>query len=391
MATGSNQKTFSEEGRGRAIHDTALFQRSLLDWYDRSKRKLPWRLTSDPYAILVSELMLQQTQVKTVIPYFQRFMKRFPDPQALAEADEQEVLKAWQGLGYYRRARYLQTACRQILEEYDNRFPSGKAEIDKLKGVGAYTSAAVASIAFNLCYACVDGNVERVLSRIMAWDDDIKLTATRSKMTSTAQGLISKTRPGDYNQALMELGATVCTPKKPSCLPCPVNGFCKTYQWGEDPEKRPYKSKRIQPSKMDYQSLFLVCDQRFLVTQRKDEGLMASMWELPSQALNDLVPWSSLLEGTLCFLGYFEKRLKHKFTHLHASYQVSIHSCDQPRSWTQLPNAYQASRWVTFTDLEHLPITKVLQKALPQLKPHLDGAFPCQEKTSTLPGVRSTY
>src|SRR3984885_5154286 len=200
--------------------DVSAIRRSLRKWYGKHKRDLPWRSTADPYRIWISEIMLQQTRVAAVIPYYERFLTLFPDPAALASAPEQKLLAAWAGLGYYSRARNLQKAARAIVQL--PRFPSDYSALLELPGVGDYTAAAVASIAFGRPHAVLDGNVLRVLSRMTADPGNIKSDAVRKKLRALAETLLDRRRPGEFNQALMELGATVCVPKQPLCGDCPV-------------------------------------------------------------------------------------------------------------------------------------------------------------------------
>ncbi len=373
-----------------AHFDQAAFREDLLAWYDASHRQLPWRETRDPYAILVSELMLQQTRVQTVLPYYEVFLRRFPDVQTLAEADEALVLKTWQGLGYYRRARHLQAAARQVIERFDGRFPREKAEIDSLAGVGAYTSAAVASFAFGQRWACVDGNVMRVLTRLLALDDDIAQQKTKRELTRLAQQLISYERPGDYNQALMELGAVQCTPREPACLACPLRAHCQTVRRLEDPGNRPVKSKRAQPSAICFDALFLFCEDRFLLARRRDEGLMAGMWELPARVSGEGSAWKRHFSGPISPWGPALPPLLHKFTHLHATYVVRPFRAEEQLDWLAPPNAYTSFRWVNGAALESLPTTKVLRKLMPNLQEILDGDTPCPNAPYTLPGTRTT-
>ena len=369
--------------------ETDLFRKGLLGWYDTAHRDLPWRRTHDPYAILVSEIMLQQTQVKTVIPYYHRFLTTFPTAADLAAADEALLLKHWQGLGYYRRAKNLQAAARQIVERFSGTFPTSKQDIDSLKGVGAYTGAAVASIAFGLPFACVDGNVIRVFSRLFAIDEDTRLTATRARIQDLAQQLIDHDRPGDFNQAVMELGATTCTPRNPSCPTCPLNTFCQTRLSGEDPQSRPFKSKKVQPSKITFSAMFLFAGDRFLLVQRPDSGLMASMWELPAQAMDIKKPWPSLLRHQPTFVAELEPVI-HRFTHLHATYHIGIYSLEHETDWHSMPNGYAACRWVSEQDLANLPLTRVLSRHLPELLRYQRGTLPCPTSTYALPGMPDT-
>jgi len=220
-----------------------VLARRLLTWYDSDKRDLPWRRTCDPYAILVSEFMLQQTQVATVIPYFERFMAAFPTVRALAAAPEQDVLRLWAGLGYYTRARHLHTAARKIVSDYGSRVPPRLGDLLFLPGVGSYVAGAVASIAFGLPAPAVDANVARLLSRLFALSDNPANPRGRKTLESLAAALIPPERPGDFNQAMMELGALVCTAARPLCDSCPVRGFCKAAQQG-NPTAYPAPAKR---------------------------------------------------------------------------------------------------------------------------------------------------
>ncbi|MFF2885387.1 A/G-specific adenine glycosylase [Paenibacillus sp. NPDC057967] len=265
------------------------FSRELLAWYQRGNRDLPWRRNKDPYRIWVSEIMLQQTRVDTVIPYFERFMANFPTVQALAEAPEDEVLKCWEGLGYYSRARNLQAGARMVMERYNGIIPDDKDSVAGLKGVGPYTTGAIMSIAFNRPEPAVDGNVMRVLSRYFCLEDDIAKPSTRVGIEKLAASLIPEGAAGDFNQALMELGALVCTPKSPSCLPCPVMEHCAARMEGRETEL-PIKSK-AKPPRQEYRLAVIVEGTgkhagKVLVRQRPETGLLAQMWELPHLLLD---------------------------------------------------------------------------------------------------------
>lgn len=204
----------------------ALFHRKLLDWYDRNKRDLPWRNKTNPYQTFVSEMMLQQTQVKTVIPFFGRFIRELPDWNALAGAPEEKVLKLWEGLGYYRRARNLKAAAQKVVTDFNGSLPESREEILKLPGVGPYSAGAILSIAFQKPFPLVDGNVIRVFSRLFLLKGNLKSGTGLKKVWDLAEKRVHPKRPGDYNQALMELGATVCLSENPQCLLCPLFSFC---------------------------------------------------------------------------------------------------------------------------------------------------------------------
>jgi A/G-specific adenine glycosylase len=208
------------------------FRQKLLSWFAQSARDLPWRRTKDPYHIWLSEIMLQQTRVAAVIPYYEKFAERFPDVRALADAPEEEVLRLWAGLGYYSRARNLQKAAQQVVAQHDSKFPDGPAAALELSGIGQYTAAAILSIGYGKKLAVLDGNVARVLARLGAIRGDLRSNGRWQKLQKTADVLLAAGAPGDWNQAMMELGATVCTPRSPQCLLCPVTEFCEARKHG---------------------------------------------------------------------------------------------------------------------------------------------------------------
>ncbi|AJY74005.1 A/G-specific adenine glycosylase [Paenibacillus beijingensis] len=268
----------------------AVFSRELLAWYQAGNRNLPWRKSRDPYRVWVSEIMLQQTRVDTVIPYYLKFMDRFPTVKALAEAPEEDVLKRWEGLGYYSRARNLQAGARQVMELYGGVVPDDTEAVAGLKGVGPYTKGAIMSIAFNRPEPAVDGNVMRVLSRYFCLEDDIAKPSTRTGIEKLAVSLIPEGAAGDFNQALMELGALVCTPKSPGCLTCPVMSHCAGRIAGKENEL-PVKTK-AKPPKPQIRLGALIAGTgehagKVLVRQRPDSGLLARMWELPHVLLEE--------------------------------------------------------------------------------------------------------
>lgn len=261
-----------------------FFSRNLLEWYHRQKRDLPWRRHRNPYYIWISEIMLQQTRVDTVIPYFNRFIERFPTVESLADAPEEDVLKCWEGLGYYSRARNIQHAARQVKELYGGQVPDDRDAVFGLKGVGPYTAGAILSIAFNRPEPAVDGNVMRVLSRFFLLEDDIAKGPTRIKMERLAAGLIPEGEASHFNQALMELGALVCTPKSPRCLTCPVMEHCAARLAGCE-TSLPVKTK-AKPPRPEERLTALIAGSgehagRVLIRQRPSSGLLARMWELP--------------------------------------------------------------------------------------------------------------
>ena len=267
------------------------FRKALLDWYDKEKRDLPWRRTSDPYSIWVSEIMLQQTRVDTVIPYYHNFLDKFPDIAALAAAPEDAILKAWEGLGYYSRVKNMQKAAQQIVADYNGVFPKNLQEIAKLKGIGPYTAGAVSSIAFQIPEPAVDGNVMRVMSRLFEIDADITKPASRKIFEAVVRELIDPERPGDFNQALMDLGSSICSPLNPQPEISPIKAFNAAYKNGTM-HLYPVKSKAKRPVPMNLQGIILQNkEKQFLLEKRPSSGLLADFWTFPLIQLDlDAIP-----------------------------------------------------------------------------------------------------
>ncbi|MFS8651397.1 MAG: A/G-specific adenine glycosylase [Caldibacillus sp.] len=287
------------------LHDFPIqdFQSDLIQWFQKEKRDLPWRKDKDPYKIWVSEVMLQQTRVDTVIPYFERFMEKYPTLEHLAEADEQELLKIWEGLGYYSRVRNLHHAVREVKEKYGGVVPDNRKEFQKLKGVGSYTAGAVLSIAYNLPEPAVDGNVMRVLSRVLHIDEDISKAKTKKKFETIVAEMISREDPSSFNQGLMELGALVCTPRSPACLLCPVRDYCRAFKLGKS-EDLPVKNAKKRNKTVKLIAAVLEDPEgNIVLRQRPPDGLLASLWEFPNEEV------TGTLENPLAFL---EKTLKEK-------------------------------------------------------------------------------
>ncbi len=282
---------------------------SLLDWYDEAGRKLPWRADRDAYRILVSEFMLVQTTVAAVIPYFERFLRQFPDARALAGADEADVLKAWEGLGYYRRARQLQAAARQVVEGHGGMIPNDPGAVRALPGVGPYIAGAVLSFAFDRPEPIVEANSQRVLARLIAMGDDLKTTPARHRIWEAAGRLVPPVRAGDFNQAMMDLGATICTPREPSCLFCPVAGSCQARRLGLQ-GMIPHATPRRAPEQVG-EACAVVRDRgRVLVVRRGPGRLWADFWEFPTIHVSGPDPAGrsfgrpvDLVEGVRCLAG----------------------------------------------------------------------------------------
>lgn len=253
----------------------------LLAWYDLGHRDLPWRRSGDPYAVLVSEVMLVQTTVEAVVPYFERFLARFPSVEALAEAPEEEVVKAWEGLGYYRRARQLWAAARAIRAEHGGVVPSEPEALRALPGVGPYIAGAVASIAFDRPAPILEANSERVLGRLVACEEPAGSSAFRTRLWGVADRLVRGPAPGRLNQALMELGATVCVPRAPRCLGCPVAHMCRARSAGRQ-ESIPVRRPRAEPLPVREQAALIERQGRHLLLRRGPKGLWAGFWEFPT-------------------------------------------------------------------------------------------------------------
>jgi A/G-specific adenine glycosylase len=292
---------------------------ALLGHYDAHRRDLPWREGADPYAVWVSEIMLQQTRVETARPYYERWLERFPDLDALADAEMDDVLRAWQGLGYYTRARNLHRAARMVRERYSGVVPSDPAELRRLPGVGEYTAGAVASIAFGVPTPAVDGNVRRVLARLHDLEDP-----TPAQLHRLAAELVPADRPGDFNQAMMELGATVCTPRAPDCDACPVARCCRARERGVQ-EARPRRARRAPvPRETVETSVIVRGDGAFLLTRRPPRGLLAGLWEFPDETAP---AWVAELRGRALSATALEP-VSHTFSHKQIKYRPMLYLLD---------------------------------------------------------------
>lgn len=350
--------------------DKEAFQQGLLQWYEENKRDLPWRRERDPYKIWVSEIMLQQTQVDTVIPYYERFMAQFPTVEALAEAEEEVVLKAWEGLGYYSRARNLHSAVKDVRENYDGQVPDTLDEVQSLRGVGPYTAGAIMSIAFDKPVAAVDGNVMRVFSRIFLVTDDISQVRTRKKFEFIVTEVISSEYPGEFNQALMDLGATLCTPRTPKCQLCPVKKHCIAFEKGVQ-DQLPVKKRKNPPQHKKIKALVLFNDEGdLLIEKRGDEGLLASLWQFPNMELVGADDGRLGLENYLRKTGGLQveigstvvQEVNHVFTHLIWDidvYEGKVLSVDDADLFSK-----SEFRFVNFEEIEKYPFPVSHQKIL---------------------------
>ena len=327
--------------------DSSFFSERLLAWFRSQQRPLPWRQTRDPYRIWVSEIMLQQTRAVAVIPFYQRFLTRFPTLEALAQSEEAELLRHWSGLGYYSRARNVRRAAQQIVAEYDGRLPQSFEEWKTLPGVGPYTAAAVASIAFGEPVAVLDGNVARVLARLTNHRGDIRAPQVRNELRTRAQELLDRRHPGDFNQAMMELGATICLPRKPQCLLCPVSQSCEAFRLGLQHEL-PVRLGRREPVQVELEVAVVHRQDQLLLRRRPDNvTLMPGFWELPGP------DGLTLSEPAGSF--------SHAITH--HQYTVTVYPARAPR---RLPAGYC---WIPLSDLPTLPLTTITRKALRLVTP----------------------
>lgn len=280
----------------------------LLEWFDKNKRQMPWRERRDAYSIWVSEVMLQQTQVDTVRPYYERFMERFPTVHDLAMATQEEVYTYWQGLGYYRRADNLHKGAKVVSEQYNGIFPTDPKLVKNIPGIGPYTMGAVLSIAFNLPYPAVDGNVMRVLSRQFLIEDDIAIPKTRKIFEEKVMVLMPEDAR-NFNQALMELGALICTPKNPKCESCPMKPICMAYEEGVQMEY-PVKSSKTKAEPDFYKALILKQGDKIYLEKRPEEGLLAKLWGVP--LITDAV-WEKMKSELVTF--EVLEQVQHVFTH----------------------------------------------------------------------------
>ncbi|MBL0692714.1 A/G-specific adenine glycosylase [Comamonas sp. JC664] len=338
----------------------------LLGWYDRNKRDLPWRRTKDAYAIWLSEVMLQQTQVSTVIPYWERFLKRFPTVRALASAPLDDVLSGWKGLGYYTRARNLHRAAQEIVARCGGALPSTAAELLELPGFGRYTAGAVASIAFGEEAPLVDGNVARVLSRIFEVEGLPGDRQREATLWALATALVKGERPGDLNQALMEHGATTCRPENPLCLLCPVRGACVAFRKGRVDELPPAKV-RATPKKLTLAVAVWPHAGTLLFARRADAGLFGGLWELPAAEVPEDATDAEARARLAAALGVdvtLEAPLgtvKRQLTHRDLT--LRLLRVSGPRRPTRC-DAFQELRWCSAKDAEALGMSTAMQRAL---------------------------
>lgn len=357
-------------------NEIKIFRRNLLEWYRLNQRPLPWRQTSDPYSIWVSEVMLQQTQVQTVVPYYHGFIHRFPDVQCLAAADLQDVLKCWEGLGYYGRARNLHHAANTVMTHCWGTIPDTLKEFRQLKGVGEYIAAAVMSIAFGYPHAVVDGNVKRVLARLYMIDNPVNQSASHKVFRHVAETLLDTSEPGIFNQAIMELGALVCKPVNPECSNCPVCSYCKA--WKSRTAARYPKRVRSKKTPEYHIAVGVVRKNgRILITQRKTEGLLGGLWEFPggkvkngesaqAACVREIAEETGL---TVCVDSYLT-RIKHAYTHFKIAMDVFICTHESGRVKLSGPEDF---RWIKLKEIKQYPFPGANHKFIPLLRQHISS------------------
>ena len=354
----ADKQRSASPGRPTGIR-LAAFRRAILRWYDQNRRHLPWRETRDPYHIWLSEIMLQQTRVAAVLEHYRIFLNRFPDLQALAAASEDAVLAAWSGLGYYRRARLLHRCAKDLVETHGGRFPQNSEALLDLPGIGRYTAAALASIAFAEAVAVVDGNVERVLRRLI----DVNLNGPQT--WRRAQALLDHSRPGDFNQAMMELGATVCLPGEPRCLACPVRKWCATPRTKSGTVPPTVSVERMSPLRQNKKQIWCALDWRKgkgdhrgygevrLVRRPRTVSLMPGMWELPQSSRPPRSPRATADWRTF----------RHSITV--TDYTVHVVRDTALRNRTRADTRpVPKSKWIKIDRIAHIPITGLTRKIL---------------------------
>ncbi|MGE0626461.1 MAG: A/G-specific adenine glycosylase [Hyphomicrobiaceae bacterium] len=355
----------TQRKRPDVVRDVAPF---LLDWYDRERRDLPWRHApgeaADPYRVWLSEIMLQQTTVKAVIPYFERFVARWPTVEALAEADEEEVLTAWAGLGYYSRARNLLSCACAVVERHGGRFPRDEHELAELPGIGPYTAAAVAAIAYGERATPVDGNVERVVARLFAVREPLPIS--KAALRSLAETLTPSTRTGDFAQAMMDLGATICTPKSPSCLMCPVKADCTGRALGIQNDLPARLPRGERPARFGIAFIALREDGAVLLRRRASEGLLGGMMEVPSTEWVDMLPPArDALRIAPVRADWWKvpATVQHTFTHFELElvvYRAVVPLDAALTFWADSPRC----RWVPRRGLDRQALPSVMKKVI---------------------------
>lgn len=327
-------------------------------WYKANGRDLPWRKNKDPYRIWISEIMCQQTRVEAVLPYYERFLKNFPSVKSLANAPEDQVVNLWTGLGYYSRARNLRAAAQQIMDQFSGEFPQNPTDLLTLKGIGAYTANAIASMAFGKNVAAIDGNLERVLSRLLDLRDNPKKEG-RAALEAFSQNLVSHGSAGDINQAIMDLSSGICLPKNPQCLLCPLQSDCKSRQAGST-DLVPLRAKKAKPVDLQSTGFVLLHEKRLLVARRKSDDWLSGLWDIPWQ----------VSEATLKLPREWKKFGSHSQSRAITKYKIHF-AVDfyRAKSATLPPINLRDSlgaewKWVSIADLKEINLPRPSQRAL---------------------------
>jgi A/G-specific adenine glycosylase len=344
------------------VNESSDFADPLIQWYNQNKRPLPWRLNQDPYRIWISEIMLQQTRVDQAIPYFLRFIKAFPTVEDLALASQHDVFMLWEGLGYYSRARNLHSSAKRIVAEFGGKLPENADDIKSLKGIGEYTAAAVLSIAYNQKYAVVDGNVIRVVTRYLGIESDIRLAFVKNQVQRFVDGQIPSDYPSEFNQAMMELGATICTPKKPNCEECPIQLNCIGYQSART-DTIPYKSPA---KKVPHHNIIVGVieneDGKILIAKRPENTMLGGLWEFPGgkkeKGESEIDTLNRELFEELGVKIHEEERffeIKHAYSHFKIT--LVAYKC-KLKNGTPEPMVNSEIKWVNKSELLEYPFPK---------------------------------
>jgi A/G-specific adenine glycosylase len=349
------------------------FVDSLMEWYEHNARDLPWRSHPSPYRTWISEVMLQQTQVETVIPYFERWMNRFPDIETLVASTEQEVLTLWEGLGYYRRARNLHRAAKMIMTDYAGQVPDAPTHLQKLAGIGPYTAAAIAAIAFKKDISAVDGNIRRVFSRLFNIEEPVRSNAGEKIICKLAEAHLPKGKASSYNQALMDLGATICTPKAPDCENCPIKTHCLAFASGLQKE-RPVKLPRKKVPHHTVTAAVIIKKDRVLLTQRPKNGLLGGLWEFPGGTLekddDDLEACLRREIREECGIDIRIADSFGKYKHAYTHFKITLHAfiCGLVDGREPEPLECDAVHWAGVDQLEQFPMGKVDRRIANRLR-----------------------
>jgi len=356
--------------------DKRLFRETLLSWYRNNQRKLPWRTNKFPYNIWVSEIMLQQTQVKTVVDYYNRFIQELPTIDSLAKCPEEKLLKLWEGLGYYNRVFNMQKASRKIIDVHSGSFPSDYGTILELPGIGKYTASAISSIAFDQPYAVLDGNVKRVIARMMSYRDPINKPSSEKILWEIADDLLERNSPGDYNQAIMELGAEICKPKVTECANCPIRSYCKAFELNIVAELPVKLKKKKTPESKQVVAVIVNQEKQVLLFKRPVDGMLKGMWELPNVTLNGKRGAKDELEQfikrTFNFsfnFSQFTGPYKHQYSHFTLLSDVYISHVSNGINLSSLKNSLSGDFvWYKLQEDNEVAVHRAHSKILNKLK-----------------------